>query len=77
MTTTDVALIEAQVQALDHTTALRVTRLVLECGSSLAMALMAVQEADRESMAHAKGAAALLRGRWRISDVFGTHWSPR
>ncbi len=41
------AALEAQVNALDHDTALRVALLVLECQASLELALIAVQEADR------------------------------
>jgi len=60
MATTDVDAFERQAHALEHVnaldqaTALRVTRLVVECGASLAMALLAVQEADREVMVNAK-----------------------
>jgi hypothetical protein len=39
--------LEAQMNALDHDTALRVALLVLECQASLELALIAVQEADR------------------------------
>jgi hypothetical protein len=40
------AALEAQVNALDKDTARRVARLVLECRSSLELALVAVQEAN-------------------------------
>jgi hypothetical protein len=43
----ELATLEARLSALDQATALRVARLVLECGSSLPMALLAVQDADR------------------------------
>ncbi len=41
------AALEAQMNALDHDTALRVALLVLECQASLELALIAVQDADR------------------------------
>ena len=51
MTANDVAALEAQVNALDQRTVQRVVRLVFECNASLALALSAVQEADRGAMA--------------------------
>src|SRR5438128_1632541 len=46
------AALAAKVNALDRETALRVARLVLECRSSLELALVAVQEADRTAARH-------------------------
>jgi hypothetical protein len=47
MTPQKIAALEAQVDALDRATARRVARLVLECRSSLELALLAVQDADQ------------------------------
>ncbi len=47
------AALEAQVNALDKETARRVARLVLECRSSLELALVAVQEANRTTAPNA------------------------
>lgn len=41
------AALEAQLHALDQERAKRVARLVFECQSSLELALLAVQDADR------------------------------
>jgi hypothetical protein len=38
--------LEAQIEALDRETACRVALLVVECGASLSLALLAVQDAD-------------------------------
>ena len=38
--------LEAQIEALDTQTACRVARLVVECGASISLALLAVQDAD-------------------------------
>ena len=46
MTAHDIAVLEAQVNALDRETAERVTRLVFECSASLDLALLAVQDAN-------------------------------
>lgn len=51
------AALDARVNALDHDAAQRVLRLVAECGASLDVALLAIQEADRA--ARARGAASL------------------
>jgi hypothetical protein len=42
----DIAAIEAQIEALDKETACRVARLVVECGASVPVALLAVQDAS-------------------------------
>lgn len=47
MATQPLTALEAQLNALDEATACRVARLVLECRSSLELALVAVQEANR------------------------------
>jgi hypothetical protein len=52
MTAHEIAVLQTQVNMLDPQTARRVARLVLECRSSLAMALLAVQEADRAALAN-------------------------
>jgi hypothetical protein len=46
MSTEEIAALQTQVNMLDPQTVRRVARLVLECRSSLAMALLAVEEAD-------------------------------
>jgi hypothetical protein len=38
--------LEAQIDALDRDTALRVTRLVFECSASIELALQAIQDAN-------------------------------
>jgi hypothetical protein len=48
MTSHEIIAIEAQVSALDRETAERVTRLVFECSASLDLALMAVQDANKD-----------------------------
>jgi hypothetical protein len=57
MATYESTIVHAQFEALDRRTARRVARLVVECRVSLALALQAVQEADRERA----GAAATPR----------------
>jgi hypothetical protein len=41
----EITAIEEQIEALDRETACRVARLVVECGASLSLALLAVQDA--------------------------------
>jgi hypothetical protein len=48
MATQEIAIVQAQFSALDPVTAQRVSRLVEESRSSPELALLAVQEADRE-----------------------------
>ena len=55
--------LEAQVNALDKETARRVARLVLECRSSLELALVAVQEANRTASPYRDDQQPRLRGR--------------
>lgn len=54
------AALDAQAHALDRDIAQRVRRLVVECGASPDVALLAIQEADRNIMAHT---APYTRGR--------------
>jgi hypothetical protein len=67
----ELATLEAQVDALDQVTARRVARLVLECGSSLALALQAVQEADQTNYASAAQPARPTRRRSSMRSFIG------
>ena len=73
MTPQHYATLAAQVNALDKDTARRVARLVLECRSSLELALLAVQDADcttarqveADTQPHPRGKLAQTLAVWR------------
>lgn len=64
------AALDARVSALDRDVAQRVLRLVAECGASLDVALLAIQEADRTTRGRAASLAPERRPRG-LRALFG------
>ena len=71
MATQEIAIVQAHFGALDPATAQRVSRLVSESSSSLELALLAVQEADRERAQAEAKSRRLREGLGRFLTYIG------